>query len=188
MIEPEGILTLLNSRSFGSIWFWATLLFAWTLVGRRVLGVPADVLGAAGRRADLPGDDPASLLLLDWLSLTLPRRRVGAGEGALLLGLGAFLLTALAVLGFGYGLEMAQALVLLALPFVLVMVLEIRLARRVADVLHRAQTGAPVNQAGAEAARMMRRHRILVTLISVLAVALTAFYGAIWMLMHPFGY
>ena len=75
MIEPEGILTLLNSRSFGSIWFWATLLFAWTLVGRRVLGVPADVLGAAGRRADLPGDDPASLLLLDWLSLTLPRRR-----------------------------------------------------------------------------------------------------------------
>ena len=54
--------------------------------------------------------------------------------------------------------------------------------------MHRAQTGAPVNQAGAEAARMMRRHRILVTLISVLAVGLTAFYGAIWMLMHPFGY
>lgn len=188
MIEPEGILTLLNSRSFGSIWFWVVLLFAWTLAGRRVLGVPADVVGAAGRRDGLPGDDPASLLLLDWLSLTLPRRRVSAGEGAVLLGLGAFLLTTLAVLGFVYGLEMAQALVLLALPFVLVIALEFRLGRRMAEVLRRAESGAPVNQAGAEAARMMRRHRLLVTVISVFAVALTAFYGAIWMLMHPFGY
>ncbi len=188
VLDIDGILTLLDSRSFGSIWFWVMLLFAWSLSARRVLGVPSDVFGSVGKSAALPGDDPAAMLLLDWLSLTLPRRNIGTGEGALLLGLAAFLLTTLAVLGFEYGLEMAQALVLLMLPFALVFLAEMRLARRLALVLRQAETGGSVNAAGTQAARLMRRHRLMVTLLSILVVALTAFYGAIWMLMHPFGY
>lgn len=188
MLHPEGILTLLDSRSFGSIWFWVLLLFVWSQAGRRILGVPSDVVGAVRKGAGLAGDDPAAMLLLDWLSLTLPRRRIGRGEGAVLLGLTAFALSTLAVLGFGYGLEMAQALVLVLVPLALIFLIELRLARRLTLVLRQAETGASVNAAGAEAARLMRRHRLLVTLLSVLVVALTAFYGALWMLMHPFGY
>lgn len=188
MLDIDGILTLLDSRSFGAIWFWVLLLFAWSLAGRRVLGVPSDVFGSVGKSASLPGDDPAAMLLLDWLSLTLPCRNIGRGEGALLLGLGAFVLTTLAVLGFEYGLEMAQALVLLMLPFALLFLAEMRLARRLAEVLRQAESGGSVNRAGAEAARLMRRHRLLITVLSVIVVALTALYGAVWMLMHPFGY
>lgn len=187
MPPTEGILALLDSRSFGSIWFWVIVTFAWTMAGRRVLGVPPDVVAAAGRVKPGPQDDPAALMLLDWLSLTLPRWRIDRREGAVALGLGSFLLTTLAVLGFAYGLEMAQALVLLVLPFALLFALELRLAARLRGLLAQAGTGMPVNRAGADAARLMRRHRMVVGLVSILAVALTALYGAIWMLLHPFG-
>ncbi|WP_313352131.1 hypothetical protein [Paracoccus sp. (in: a-proteobacteria)] len=188
MPRPEGILALLDSRSFGSIWFWVILTFAWTMAGRRILGVPSDVITRAIGIDPGPEDDPAALRLLDWLSLTLPRWRIDQREGAILLGLGSFLLTTLAILGFGYGLEMAQALVLLILPFALLFALELRLAGRLRAVLARAEVGLPANEAGVQAARQMRRHRVVITALSILAVALTAFYGAIWMIVHPFGY
>nr|WP_279577978.1 hypothetical protein [Paracoccus versutus] len=186
--RPEGILALLDSRSFGSIWFWVILTLAWTMAGRRILGVPSDVISGAVGAEPGPRDDPAALVLLDWLSLTLPRWRIDRRKGAILLGLGSFLLTTLAILGFGYGLEMAQALVLLVLPFALLFGLELRLARRLRAVLARAEVGQPVNEAGAEAARLMRRHRMVILAMSILVVALTAFYGALWMIVHPFGF
>ena len=191
MLAPEGILTLLDSRSFGSVWFWVTLVFAWTAAGRRVAGVPVDVVNAVARpdpASASPPDDPAAVTLLDWLSLTLPRWQVSGGSGAVLLGLATFLLTSLALLGFVYDLEMAQALVLLILPFALVFVMEMRLAHRLRAVLARAERGAPIDQAAAEAARMMLRHRLGFVLMSMLAVALSAFHGALWMLRHPFGF
>ncbi|MCV2449077.1 hypothetical protein [Paracoccus sp. DMF] len=188
MPGAEAILALLDSRSFGSIWFWVILTLAWTMAGRRSLGVPSDVIAAAGRTAPGPEDDPAALMLLDWLSLTLPRWQLGPREGAVLLGVGAFLVSTLAVLGFGYGLEMAQALVLLILPFAGLFALDLRLARRLGAVLARAEVGQPVNEAGAEAARLLRHHRRVGLAISVLSVAVTAFYGAVWMIAHPFGF
>ena len=188
MPGAEAILALLDSRSFGSIGFWVILTLAWTMAGRRCLGVPSDVIAAAGRPQPGPWDDPAALTLLDWLSLTLPRWHLAPREGALLLGVGAFLLSALAVLGFGYGLEMAQALVLLILPFAALFALDLRLARRLGAVLGRAEVGLPVNEAGAEAARLMRHHRRVGRALSVLSVAVTAFYGAVWMMAHPFGF
>lgn len=188
MPRPEAILALLDSRSFDSIWFWGLLMLVWAMAGRRVLGVPADVIARARHDPPGPQDNPAALELLDWLSLTLPRWRLSEREGAVLLGIGAFLLAALGVLGFGYGLEMAQALVLLAWPFALILILDLRLARRLRDVLTRAGTGLPVNQAGAEAARLMRRHRMLIAGLSVLGVAMVAFFASIWMILHPFGF
>lgn len=188
MPGTEGILTLLDSRSFGSVWFWVMLLFAWTVAGRRIAGVPVDVVNAAAR-PDQPGTgDGAAIALLDWLSLTLPRWRISGGGGAVLLGLAAFVLTSLGLLGFVYDLEMAQALVLLLLPFALVFAMELRLAHRLRAVLAEAERGAPIAQAACEAARMMRRHRLGFTLMSMLAVALAAFHGALWMLHHPFGF
>lgn len=188
MPGSEGILALLDSRSFGSVWFWVILTLAWTMAGRRSLGVPSDVVVAALRMQPTGQNAPQALALLDWLSLTLPRWHLGTREGAVLLGAGAFLFSALAVLGFGYGLEMAQALVLLILPFAGLFVLEVRLARRLTDLLARAETGLPVNAAGAEAARLLRGQRRIVLAVSILSVAVTAFYGALWSIAHPFGF
>ena len=185
----QAILAVLDSRSFTAPWFWLLLLLAWTLAGRRVLGVPGDVVHAARNPAEDTQDAPEAVLLLDWLSLSLPRWQMTRHEGALGFGVLAFLLSGLAVLGFGYGLEMAQALVLLVLPFALLFAAELRLARRVAPLVAGAQSGdLTVNQAAAEAARLMARHRSLVALASVVVMALIAWRAAVWMVMHPFGY
>ncbi|RDW12129.1 hypothetical protein DIE28_15385, partial [Paracoccus thiocyanatus] len=145
MPATEPILALLDSRSFGSIWFWVIVTAAWTMAGRRILGVPADVIAGAVFVEPEPDGDPAALMLLDWLSLTLPRWRMERREGALLLGLGSFLLTMLAVLGFAYRLEMAQALVLLVAPFVLLFALDLRLAGRLRPLLAQAGRDMPAN-------------------------------------------
>jgi len=185
----QTILAILDSRSFGSIWFWLLLTLVWTLAGRRVLGVPFDVINAARKSDAGTGDDPAAVSLLDWLSLTLPRWRLAAGEGAVLVGVACFAMSALFLLGFVYGLEMAQAIVLLVLPFVLLFPVELRLARRVARILGAAEAGAlPVNEAARQAAGLMRGHRRIISVLSIVAVALTAYRGAIWVIQHPFGF
>ena len=184
----QGFLAILDSRSFSSIWFWLLLVLAWSLAGRRVLGVPIDVIQAA-RSPQGPGDDPAALLLLDWLSLTLPRWHLARIEGMLALGLAAFVLTALFVLGFGYGLEMAQALVLLVLPFAVLFAIELRLAQGVSDLVSQAQDDSlAVNDAARQAARRLLGHRRIVTIASILVVALTAYRAALWLVAHPFGF
>lgn len=184
----DAFLVLLGSRSFGTIWFWIVLAVVWTTAARNVLGVPPDIFRRVPRQG-AADDDPASLALLDWLSMTLPRWRIGNREGVWLLGIVTFLATVLVLLGFGYGLEMAQALVFLLLPVILVMVLGIRLARHLRPLLARAQSGAiGAGQAATEAANRMRRHRFVLTVVSAFAVVVTAFWGAMWIVMHPFGY
>ncbi|MFT4015150.1 MAG: hypothetical protein QM682_17535 [Paracoccus sp. (in: a-proteobacteria)] len=184
----QALLAILDSRSFGSIWFWLLLVLAWTMAGRRVLGVPVDVVQAA-RQPQGPGDDPAALALLDWLSLSLPRWRIGRIEAALFLGLAAFALTALFILGFLYGLEMAQALVLLILPFAVLFGIELRLAHGLEGVVADAQDGRlAANEAAALASRRLRRHRAGISVGSILVMALTAYRGAIWLATHPYGF
>ncbi|MDO5633021.1 MAG: hypothetical protein Q4G22_14475 [Paracoccus sp. (in: a-proteobacteria)] len=179
-----GLLDLLGSRSFASIWFWLVLVTAWTVSGRAVLGVPLDVLTRARREPD----GPAGMLLLDWLSLTLPRWQIAPRDGVWLLGAGCFGLTVLAVLGFGYGREMAQALSLLLVPFALLLLMRLRLAWRLMPLLDAAQRGEITPEAAAaDAMRQITRHRRWVFVLSVLAVAMTAAWGTLYRLMHPFG-
>lgn len=184
----DGILALLDSRSFGSIWFWILLTTAWTLAGRRVLGVPLDVVQAVPRDPQ-PGDDPRALVLLDWLSLCLPRWQIQRAEALLTTGAASFLFSALLILGFGYGLEMAQALCLLVPPFLLVLGLNYRLARRLGTVLDQARhRQLSPNMAATRAAAIMQRHRWVIFGLSVVVVAVTAFMGALWAARHPFGF
>lgn len=189
MPQFDGVISFLNSRSFGTIWFWLALLGMWSAAGRNVLGVPVEVLTRARRAqaADEPGH-AAVITLLDWLSLTLPRWHLEAREGALFLAVTAFLMTSLAIMGFGYGLEMAQALTLLLLPFAVLFWLRVGLARRLALLL-RDEPGdpRPVPEIGSEAVRLMVRHRRIFTALSIFAVSATALWGALWALMHPNG-
>lgn len=189
MPQIDGVIGFLDSRSFGTIWFWIVLIGLWSASGRHVMGVPAEVLMRArqARRAGRPEADEV-IALLDWLSLTLPRWRLGRSEGAIFLGASLFALTSLAILGFGYWLEMAQALTLLATPFLVLFWMRVWLARGLAPVLAEAQSGArPVAEAAAEAIRRMVIHRRLASVLSIASVAATALWGTLWMLMRPYG-
>lgn len=189
MPQFDGVISLLDSRSFGTIWFWLVLIGMWSATGRNVLGVPAEVLTRA-RQAQRGGDHEgaAVVTLLDWLSLSLPRWRIGQREGAVFLGVATFLLTSLAILGFGYGLEMAQALTLLLVPFAMLFWMRVLLARRLIPLMLAGQDGQrPVAGVGAEAVRQMLVHRRLVSGLSIAAVAATALWGTLWSLMNPNG-
>lgn len=190
MPQFDNLLGLLGSRSFSSIWFWLVLIGTWSMVGRSVLGVPTEVLSRAHQaQGQGDGQGTAVITLLDWLSLILPRWRLGPREGAVFLGVTSFLITSLAVLGFGFGLEMAQALTLLLVPFWALFWMRVRLARRLVPLVHAAQEGrAPVSQAAADAARAMIWHKRFVTILSMISVAVTALWGALWTVLHPLGF
>ena len=184
------MISFLDSRSFGTIWFWIVLVSLWTASTRTVLGVPAEVLIRArqARRAQRPEGDEV-IALLDWLSLTLPRWRLPRTEGAAFLGLSLFVLTCLAILGFGYWMEMAQAVILLLVPLWLMFWLRVWLAQRLFALLDQAQSGArPVGDAAGEVISRMVIHRRLVSFLSFVSVVATALWGSLWMLMHPFGF
>tara|TARA_B000000460_G_scaffold102768_1_gene72069 strand:+ start:315 stop:890 length:576 start_codon:yes stop_codon:yes gene_type:complete len=186
----DGLISFLDSRSFGSIWFWLALVGMWSATGRNVIGVPVEVLAAARRASvrDASEEGLAAITLLDWLSLTLPRWQLGRREGAIVSGVTTFLLTSLAILGFGYELEMAQALALLMAPFMALFWMRVRLARRLIPLLQAGQAGeTPIADVAAGAVRLMNRHRRLVLLLSVVSVAATALWGALWALVHPNG-
>lgn len=185
----DSLIGVLASRSFSTIWFWLALIGMWSATGRTVLGVPTEVLARA-RSAIRRGEPEGAhvITLLDWLSLTLPRWRLGPREGAMFLGLTSFLLSSLAIMGFSFGLELAQALTLVGLPFWLLFWLRVRLARRLTPLLAAAQDGqAPVSEAATNAVRQMVRHRLWVTLLSMAAVLVTLLWGMLWVLLHPFG-
>lgn len=182
----DGILEFLDSRSFGTVWFWLMLVWLWTQTGREVLGVPVEIAHRvwAGRPVQ-PGDAET---LLDWLSLQVPRWRVGRSEAAGLLAFACFAFSSLIVLGFAYDLEFAQALVLVALPLAVRFALQLRLARQIGAVLGAAQDGRlSVVEAGTSAALMMRRHRHWVTACSILAVSAAAMWGTRYVQLHPNG-
>ncbi|MEO1959822.1 MAG: hypothetical protein ABGW82_02395, partial [Paracoccus sp. (in: a-proteobacteria)] len=186
----DGLVSFLDRRSFGSIWFWLALVGMWSATGRNVIGVPVEVLAAARRASvrDASEEGLAAITLLDWLSLTLPRWQLGRREGAIVSGVTTFLLTSLAILGFGYELEMAQALALLMAPFMALFWMRVRLARRLIPLLQAGQAGeTPIADVAAGAVRLMNRHRRLVLLLSVVSVAATALWGALWALVHPNG-
>lgn len=165
------ILSFLDSRSFATIWYWIMLVTVWTMIGRNVLGVPPDVIRRVPR--DPQGaDTPEALVLLDWLSLVLPRWRLEPTEAAWLLGIASFLASSLVLLGFAYGLELAQALVVMLLPVALNMLGGLRLASRLQIILAAAQAQQMTpNQAAAAAARLMGRHRALTIFLPPLFLA-----------------
>lgn len=189
MPQFDGFIGLMDSRSFGSVWYWLIVIGLWSVMGRTILGVPVEVVLGA-RRAQSSGDTDgdAVITLLDWLSLLLPRWQLGTREGSVMLGGMLFLLTSLAVLGFGYDLEMAQALSLLLIPVVILFWMRVRLARRLVPLIHSGQAGErPLSEIASDVIRYMIWHRRFFVMLSILAVAATALWGMYWSLMHPNG-
>lgn len=189
MPQFNSLIGFLDSRSFGTIWYWLVVIGLWSLTGRSVIGVPADILSRArAALAEGQREAPVILHLLDWLSLILPRWRMGRREGVAFLGGAGFVLTSLAIMGFGYGLELALASFLVLLPLSILFGLRVGLARRLIPLLEAAEKGErPVPDVAAEAVRRMLVHRRWVTVLSMAAVAITAILGALWSAVHPYG-
>lgn len=190
MPQFDSLIGFLDSRSFGTIWYWLVVIGTWSLTGRAVIGIPVEIVSRARAAMDSgQGDSPVVLHLLDWLSLVLPQWQVGRREGAAMLAFGAFVLTSLAIMGFGYGLELALASFLLLLPWAILVWLRLGLARRLVPLLAQAEQGArPVAEVGAAVLRRMVIHRRLVTILSMISVATTALLGALWSVIHPYGF
>ncbi len=190
MAVLQALLVILESRSFNSIWFWLMLATCWSLAGRNALGVPPDVIHKAlNRKLGAAEQEKAAVTLLDWLSLMLPRWRVDPGEGPWLFGVAIFLLVSLAALGFVYGLEMAQALFLLLAPLGILVILRIRLAKSLSRIVERARSAEiTVQEAASLAAPPMRRHRLFTSAMSIVTVALAAYWAALSLLSNPFGF
>lgn len=185
----DGLFSFLDNRSFGTIWFWLVFVGIWMSNAREIVGVPLHVLMAArkAQKADAP-DGQEVLTLLDWLSLTLPHWQLGPREGAVILGVASFFLTALAILGFGYDLEMAQALTLLLVPLHILFWMRIRLARGISPLLKVGQTGIqPLTEISAEIIRRMIWHRRGFMLLVILSGMIAGLWAMLWSLMHPHG-
>lgn len=200
----QGLLDVLDTRSFSSMWYWLILATLWTWVGRGALGIPSEVVAAVRRqtqtrddaRADADEESaalrpqahaaaPASLLMLDWLSLVVPRWRVPPRDGLILLAAASFALTLLAGLGFLYRLEVAQALVLLLAPLVVLAMMRVSLAARLGGDLAAAESGAlDPDDAAAAAARRITRHMRHTMALSIIAVAGAALWGTLWLALH----
>ncbi|SEH61358.1 hypothetical protein [Paracoccus alkenifer] len=187
MDGARALIAILDTRSFASMWYWLLLAIAWSRATRGALGIPPDLI-RANRRKPAGDEPPEALRLLDWVSLVAPRWRVAPGDGMMLVGAGAFLLTLLAGLGFRHGLETAQALFLLIAPLLWLAVLRVRLARRLLPSLADAQSGRlPVAEAASRIAAMVAAHMRVTLALSMAAVLAAAMWGTRWHLLHPNG-
>ena len=187
MDGARGLIAVLDTRSFASMWYWLLLAIAWSRATHGALGIPPELI-RANRRPAAAQESPDALRLLDWVSLVAPRWRVAPGDGPLLVGAGAFVLTLLAGLGFGHDLEMAQAMFLLVAPLLLLAVLRIRLAARLRRPLAQAQSGGlSVTDAASRIAAMVAVHMRVTLALSAAAVLAAAMWGTRWHLLHPNG-
>jgi len=158
------VFELIDMRSFSNLWFWIMLAVIWSRTSHWVLGVPFDLVTRARRRG---GEQAAADL--EVLTQISCRRLVYIADvlGVWLTVIATFVLASFATLGFGYGYEFGQALFLLLAPLALVAALNMRLARRV-----RAE-----RTTGPQLWRRIRRLRLVVQAIGLIAIFVTAFWG-----------
>lgn len=155
--------SLLDVRSFASIWYWLALAVLWSGLGHWVMGVPFDMVARARR---LGGQDMRDLE--DGVRIARTRlARLGGWTGVVLLGAIAFLLTSLALMGFWYGAEFCQALFLLLAPLPFVLWLRLALARRIGRE----------DLAGEALCHRLALHRVAIQAMGMVAILVTGFWG-----------
>lgn len=157
------VLSLIDLRSFSSLWFWIALAVTWSAITHNPLGLPWDMVQQARRRG---GQHMADLEAL--VAIQIRRRAAIIGSaGVVLAGLWAMALTALAILGFGYGLELSQALTLLFAPLTVVGLLRLRLMAALSE-------GRIVGEA---LCKRLTWHRAGVQAIGLAAILATSLWG-----------
>ena len=159
-----GILEIIDTRSFTSLWYWVLVAVTWSSTSHYTLGVPFDMVIRARRHEEGPPQTDLEHLVEIYCNRFI---HIMDLSGPWIVGFGFFLLTCLGLLGFYYKLELAQALFLLAAPLSLVAGMSIRAARRL--------QANPLQ--GAELRMHMARLRFVNQLIGLAAIFVTAFWG-----------
>lgn len=185
MTGIRGLMAVLDTRSFASVWYWLLLGGLWTWLARGALGVPSELVRRVQGGA---ADRSVRMALLDWVSLAAPRWRIAPRDGVILTAAAAFALSSLAALGFLFDRQFAQALVLLVGPLSLLAALRLRLAGRLDRIVGAAGEGrlAP-DAAAADAAAAIARHLRATMILSAVSVAAAAIWGTRWLALHPNG-
>ncbi|MBC2835555.1 component of SufBCD complex [Paragemmobacter straminiformis] len=160
----DKIFELIDLRSFSNLWYWLGLSIFWSTVGHWVLGVPHDMIRRAENR-----DDPHALHDVEALAAIYVRRLLFITRTAgvwLVAGL-SFVLSGLGLLAVAYRVEFAQALLCLLLPATVIFLLTLRTAR----LIEAGDTHGPA------LLRRLRRHRMVVQIMGMVAIFLTAVFG-----------
>lgn len=164
---------LIDFRTFSNIWYWLAVMVTWAVATHWVIGVPFDMVVRARRQGGQAAQDLDILV-----AINLRRLLTLSGTPAVILvGIGAFVVTAAAMLGFVYGLELAQGLFCLAFPLVFVAFLTWRSCQRL----------ALDQQTGPALIRALVRLRSWIQLIAITALFCTALLGIYVMLSQRFG-
>lgn len=164
---------LIDFRTFSNIWYWLAVMVTWAVATHWVIGVPFDMVVRARRQGGQAAQDLDILV-----AINLRRLLTLSGTPAVILvGIGAFVVTAAAMLGFVYGLELAQGLFCLAFPLVFVAFLTWRSCQRLA-------LDQPT---GPALIRALVRLRFWIQLIAITALFCTALLGIYVMLSQRFG-
>jgi heme/copper-type cytochrome/quinol oxidase subunit 2 len=164
---------LIDFRTFSNIWYWLAVMVTWAVATHWVIGVPFDMVVRARRQGGQAAQDLDILV-----AINLRRLLTLSGTPAVILvGIGAFVVTAAAMLGFVYGLELAQGLFCLVFPLVFVAVLTWRSCQRL----------ALDQQTGPAFIRALVRLRFWIQLIAITALFCTALLGIYVMLSQRFG-
>jgi len=159
----QTIFEVIDMRSFSNLWFWIALAVMWSTASHWVLGVPWDMVLRAQRKGGSLQKDVEDLARIYVNRMLF----IGRVSGTWILALTAFGLSLLAVLGFWYQLQFFQALFLLGFPMSFVGALSLRTARMIeAEAL-----------SGTELFRRLRKHRLHVQLIGIVAIFVTALWG-----------
>lgn len=159
----DTITTLIDLRSFSSVWYWIALAVLWSTASHWVLGIPFDMVSRAASRGGQAQTD------LEDMTRVMTNRLLGISRvsGLWLLGLSCFILTSLAMIGFHYEIQMAQAVFLMAFPMTIVGALSLNTARLIQA--HRSE--------GAALRKILWRHRVMVQVIGMIAIFVTAMWG-----------
>ena len=159
----ESILSLIDLRSFSSVWFWIVVALFWSAVTQTILGASYDVIIRARKSGGQSMDDLHMLVDIHVRRAIKLMTRVGHWIVAFV----AASLSAVFVLAFGYGLELAQAVFLLMLPLTIIRLMGLRLAFRVDRQ----------NLRGDQLIRALLRHRLWIQLLGVITIFVTAIWG-----------
>ncbi len=159
----EGIIELIDMRSFSNLWYWIALAVMWSTTSHWVIGVPYDMVLRAQRRGGQAEVDLEDLVRIHTNRLLF----ISQISGLWILGLACFVLTLLATLGFYYWIEFAQALFLLLFPLAIVGLLSLSTARLI--VQERAS--------GALLRKRLSKHRLIIQAIGIVSIFVTSLFG-----------
>lgn len=149
-------------RSFPSLWYWLVLIALWWLTGRRVLGVPFDLVVRARR-------DPNAAQELDTVTHIFAGRILRRMEhfGPLIVAAATALLVTLMLSATWYGGELAQALLFVAVPLIAIRALEWRVAGQI----------TALGEHGETLQTRLIRLRLAFQVITLIAIPAAVLYG-----------